>query len=137
MKSDHRHEVKTNELPDWLVHLPRWLKENQAMLIGTAAVVVVAAVVYFWIFYQKNIAAARTRDRLTNLVTQLPRQKSEIAQALAQKTDQSYLLIDLAKDLQDFAREAGGGPMAALALIERADALRTEAPFRPGAGTPA
>ncbi len=29
MKAEHRHELKTNELADWIVHFPQWFKENQ------------------------------------------------------------------------------------------------------------
>jgi tetratricopeptide (TPR) repeat protein len=132
MKADHRHELKTNELADWLIHLPEWLKQNRTSLISTATILIVAAMVYFWMFYQKNIASARTQIRLTNLVSQLPRQKAEIIRAMAQKTDQSYVLIDLARDLQDFAEGAGQGDMAALALIERGEALRMELHYRLG-----
>ncbi len=28
MKSDHRHELKTNELAEWLSNLPQWAKKN-------------------------------------------------------------------------------------------------------------
>ena len=132
MRADHRHELKTNELADWLMHFPEWLRTNRNSLIGTAAVIVVVIAVYFWIFYHKNIAAARSQVRLTNLVTQLPKQKADIAQAMAQQSDQSYLLIDLAKDLQDFAQSTGNREMSALALIERAETLRTELHYRSG-----
>jgi tetratricopeptide (TPR) repeat protein len=132
MRADHRHELKTNELADWLMNFPEWLKENRNSLITTAAVVVVALAVYFWIYYQRNVASARSQVRLTNLVTQLPKQKADIAQAMAQQSDQSYLLIDLAKDLQDFARSTGKSQMAALAMIEHADTLRTELHYRRG-----
>ncbi|MBN2131836.1 MAG: tetratricopeptide repeat protein [Sedimentisphaerales bacterium] len=136
MKSDHRHELKTNELADWLAHFPEWLKENQTTLIASAAVIVVAVAVYFWIFYHNNVAAARTQIRLTNLVTQLPKQKSDLAQAMAKQADQSYVLIDLAKDLGDFAKGASSGKMAALALIERGETLRTELHYRLGDVSP-
>jgi tetratricopeptide (TPR) repeat protein len=132
MRADHRHELKTNELADWLMHFPQWLQENRASLVGTAAVVVAVVAVYFWIFYERNTTAARGQIRLTNLVTQLPRQKADIAQSMGKQGDQSYLLIDLAKDLQDFAQSTGKGPMAALALIERADTLRAEVHYRSG-----
>ncbi len=132
MRADHRHELKTNELADWLMHFPDWLKENRNSLIGTAAVIVIVVAVYFWMFYHKNIAAARSQVRLTNLVTQLPKQKADIAQAMAQKSDQSYLLIDLAKDLQDFAQSTSKREMSALASIERADTLRSELHYRSG-----
>ena len=41
MKSDHRHELKTNELAEWLRNLPEWTKEN---LVTIIIVVVVVAV---------------------------------------------------------------------------------------------
>lgn len=130
MRADHRHELKTNELADWLMNFPEWLRENRNSLIGTVAVVVIVVAVYFWMYYHKNIASARSRVRLTNLVTQLPRQKTDIAQAMAKQGDQSYLLIDLAKELQDFAQSADSREMSALALIERAETLRTELHYR-------
>ncbi len=130
MRADHRHELKTNELADWLMNFPEWLRQNRNSLIGTVAVVVIVIAVYFWIFYHRNIAAARSQVRLTNLVTQLPKQKADIAQAMAQQSDQSYLLIDLAKDLEDFAQSTGNREMSALALIERAETLRTELHYR-------
>jgi hypothetical protein len=132
MKAEHRHELKTNELADWLAHLPQWAKDNRTTLVAGAAIVVVAVVVYFWIFRHGNIASAQTRVRLTNLVTQLPAQKNSLARALAQQTDQSYLLLDVARDLQDFAETADNDNMAALAWIERAEALRTELHYQLG-----
>lgn len=131
MRADHRHELKTNELADWLMHFPEWLKQNRNSLIGTAAILVIVVVVYFWVYYQKNVASARTQVRLTNLVTQLPKEKAEIAQAMG-KGDQSYLLIELAKDLQDFAQSTNKREMSALALIERGDTLRSELHYRSG-----
>ena len=131
MRADHRHELKTNELADWLMHFPDWLRENRNSLLGMAAILVIAVAVYFWIYYHKNIASARTQTRLTNLVTQLPKQKADIAQAMG-KGDQSYLLIDLARDLQDFAQSTNDPEMSALALIERAETLRSELHYRSG-----
>jgi len=131
MRADHRHELKTNELADWLMHFPDWLRENRNSLLGTLAIIVIAGAVYFWIYYQKNIASARTQTQLTNLVTQLPRQKAEIARAMG-KGDQSYLLIDLARDLKDFAGSTGNPQMSALALIKRAETIRTELHYRSG-----
>jgi len=130
MKADHRHELKTNELADWLANLPEWLRENRSTLVASAAIIVVAVAVYFWIFYQRNIASARGQVRLTNLVTQLPGQKAGLARAMGQQNDQSFLLIDLAKDLQDFGQSTHNKEMSALALIERGDTLRTELHYR-------
>jgi hypothetical protein len=132
MKSDHRHELKTNELADWLAHFPEWVNENRTTLIGAAVVIVVAAAVYFWVFYQKRVVSARTQIRLTGLVTQLPTQKGAIARSLSQGTDQSYVLLDVARDLQEFAQSTKNDEMAALALIDRAEAIRAELHYRLG-----
>jgi tetratricopeptide (TPR) repeat protein len=132
MKSEHRHELKTNELADWLAHFPEWAKTNRNTLIGAAVVLVVAGGVYFWLFYQRGAAAAQTQIRLTNLVTQVPSQKGALARSLAQGGMQSDVLLAVARDLQDFARGVGDDKMAALALIERAEAIRADLHYRSG-----
>ena len=132
MKSDHRHELKTNELADWLAHFPQWVKENRMTLIGAAVVIVVAAAVYFRVFYQKSVVSARAQSRLTGLVTQLPSQKGAIARSLSQGTDQSYVLLDVARDLREFAQGEADDEMAALALIDHAEAIRAELHYRLG-----
>jgi len=54
MKSDHRHELKSNELADWLANLPEWLKENQKNLLTVAAVVVVALVMTAYVMLDRR-----------------------------------------------------------------------------------
>ena len=34
MKAEHRHELKTNELVEWLTNLPQWANENLTTIIG-------------------------------------------------------------------------------------------------------
>ena len=34
MRSDHRHELKTNELADWIAHFPEWANKNRTSLVG-------------------------------------------------------------------------------------------------------
>jgi len=130
MKSDHRHELKTNELADWIAHFPEWAKANRTSLIAGAAVVLVALLVYFWSFYRRDVASVRQQTRLTELVTQVPQQMNAVARAAMQNNDQSYTLLPVAKDLQDFAQRASHNDMAALALIQRAAALRAALHYR-------
>lgn len=132
MKPDHRHELKTNELAEWMMNLPQWARENMTFLIGTAAVCVVAVVLYFGLFYRKNLVLARDRDTLTSLVTQLPFQKIQVIQAQTQGKEQSYMLVAAANNLRDFAQSTKDDRMAAVALIERAEALRAELHYRTG-----
>ena len=129
MKADHRHELKTNELADWLAHFPQWAQENRTTLIGAGVVLLVVIGVYSMRFYRKGVDV-RQQAQLTNLVTQVSMQKRTIAQAAGQGTDQSVTLLPLVQDLQGFADGSGNDRMAALALIKRAEALRSELHYR-------
>ena len=71
MKSDHRHELKTNELADWLSHLPEWTKENLLTIVITVAAVVAAAAIYGWTIYNKNVVQAQEQTEFTNLINQV------------------------------------------------------------------
>ena len=130
MKSDHRHELKTNELADWIAHLPEWVKENRSTLIATGVVLVVVLGVYFAKFYRKDTALVRQQMRLTTLVTQLPGQSESAAMALSQGQDQSIAFTPIAESLESFAGTAKTDQMAALALLKRAEALRSELHYR-------
>ena len=129
MKADHRHELKTNELADWLEHFPQWAQENRTTLIAAGLAIVVLIGVYSWRFYRKDIDV-RQHVQLTNLVTQVSAQRAQIAQAASQGTDQSVSLLPVAQDLQSFAQSSSNKGMAALALIKRAEALRAELHYR-------
>jgi hypothetical protein len=130
MKSDHRHELKTNELADWVAHFPDWARENRTNLIAVGAIVALVLVVYFVRFYRGNVASVRNQTRLTSLVAEVPQQIDRVANAAAQDRDESYVLLQSQKDLQDFADKSSDSDMAALALIERGAALRAELHYR-------
>ncbi len=126
MKSDHRHELKTNELADWLGHLPQWVEENRTTLIAVGVVAIVALGVYFVRFRGRESATTRQHVRLTSLVMQLPDQAERIA---AQQAD-AMSLLPIAQDLNDFAQTATDDTMAAMALVKRGEALRAELHYR-------
>ena len=130
MKSSHRHELKTNELAEWLSNLPQWAKENRTIIIGTLVLILAAGGLYFWQVYAKNAASVRRHHRFTNLINQLSLSKVQVLQAHSQGRDLSYILFQPAENLKTFAQNANDGQMAALALIKRADALRTELHYR-------
>ncbi len=130
MRSDHRHELKTNELADWIMNFPEWASENRTSLIGAAAVILVALLIYFLSFYRQNIVSARNQVRLTNLVEQVPQQMNRVAQAAMQNNDETYVLLQSQQDLLDFAQKSSNSNMAALALIQRGAAIRAEVHYR-------
>ena len=132
MKSEHRHELKTNELADWLAHFPEWTKENRNTLIATAAIIVLALLVYFVKFYRADVIDLQRHENLTGLVSQIPGQKSVVAQAASQGTDQSFALLTTADNLEDAAKNSSDDNMAAHALIKRGETLRAELHYRLG-----
>ncbi len=130
MKSEHRHELKTNELAKWLTNFPQWAKENRTTIIYVSALVITVAGLYFWKVYEKNVVSVRERLNLTNLITQLSQSKPQILQAQAQGFDSSYNLLPIADKLAAAAQNTKNNQMAALALIKRAQALRMELHYR-------
>lgn len=126
MKSEHRHELKTNELAEWLINLPQWTKENLITIVCVSAVIVVLAGVYLWRGYNRNILQVRERTEFTNLVNQVSGAKIQIVSAKEQGRDLAFMLIQLAKNLDTFAQNTKNNRMAAMALVKRAQALRAE-----------
>lgn len=132
MKPGHRHQLKTNELAEWISNLPQWAKENAKTIIYISVLAVVVAAVYFWKMYEKRVVSVREQLELTSLISQLSAGKTQILQAQAQGVDISYILIQVANNLQNIAQNAKEEQIAALALIKRAEALRMELHYRLG-----
>jgi hypothetical protein len=132
MKSEHRHELKTNELAEWLANLPQWTKENLTTIIVVLAVVIAAATFFVWRTYTKNVVQARELLEFSNLLNQLSISKMQVLDAQAEGPDLSFIILQPASSLGNFAQNTSNDQMAALALIKQAEALRTELHFRPG-----
>jgi tetratricopeptide (TPR) repeat protein len=131
MKAEHRHELKTNELAEWIANLPQWAKENLRIIIIVSTVVVLGGGSYFYYRYQKNVVSARRQLRLTELASQVSQGKRNILTTRATRgLDISFTLLQLADDLGKFAQDAKNDQMAAFALIKQAEALRAELHFR-------
>jgi len=127
MKSDHRHELKTNELAEWLGNLPEWTKENLVTIIAVVVVVAVAGALYGWRLYSRNVLLVQEQAEFTDLLNQISGGKMQILQGQeSQGRDFSFLLLQPANNLQAFAKKTSHKRMAAMALIKRAEALRAE-----------
>lgn len=131
MKAKHRHELKTNELAEWIANMPQWAKENLTWIVVALVVAVglVGAIYYFR--YQRNVLSMREELRFTELTARRPVQdKTSIMFALNQGQDAAYMLLQLAEDLENFAGSTEDSDMAAMALIKRGEALRAELHYR-------
>jgi len=133
MKAEERHELKTNELAEWLANLPQWCRDNLKTIIYVAAAALIVAMSGLWYWYNKNIETARRHIELTEMVSKVAQVKPQIAQAASQGTDSSYVLIQVADNLQAIAEKTRDDQAAALALIKRGHALRSEVHNRLGA----
>ncbi|MHC4570136.1 MAG: hypothetical protein ACYTE3_30810 [Planctomycetota bacterium] len=87
MKSEHRHELKTNELAEWLGNLPQWTKENLVTIICVSAFIVVLAGVYLWRGYNRNVVRVRERNEFTTLLSRVSDAKRKIMQAQEEGTE--------------------------------------------------
>ena len=47
MKAEHRHELVTNELADWIGNLPNFIKQNIRPIIG---IILILLGLMFWLF---------------------------------------------------------------------------------------
>ncbi len=126
MKSEHRHELKTNELAEWLANLPEWTKENLVTIISVAVLIIVLAGVYLWRGYNRNVVQVGERTEFTSLLNQVSAAKMQIVQGQEENRDLSFSLLQPAKGLEAFAQGTKNKRMAALALIKQAQALRAE-----------
>ena len=128
MKSEHRHELKQNELADWLTHLPEWTKENLSTIIGTVAVIVIVIAFFGWKAISKNVKSGE-HEEFTNVMLESMDNKTQIAQ---QRTgDMAFMLLDGAKDLEGYSGKTGDRNIAALSLVKAGDSIRTELQYRP------
>ena len=132
MKSEHRHQLKTNELAERIANSIQWAKQNYKTIIYISIVVVLVAGSYFWNKYQKTVVAAEEQQELSRLLAQMPQQKLQILHAKIQGQDYSIRLIQFAESLNSIAQSTKNEQTAAIALIKKADILRAELLYRPG-----
>jgi tetratricopeptide (TPR) repeat protein len=132
MKAEHRHELKTNILAEWITNFPQWAKKNLRIIIYISVVVVLVGGSAFFHWYRKNVESARKQLELTRLISQLSQGKLQVLQSQIRGMDVSYMLIQIADGLGTFARNAKEDQMAALALVKRGEALRMELHYRFG-----
>lgn len=129
MKSEHRHELKTNELAEWIENLPNWFRENRNFILGIAAAVLVVICIYFWNSHTKS-SQARQQIELTQLISQVARTKSTLARQQPGQANNSVAFLKIAEQLNEQADRVSNKQLAALALIKRAEALRAELHYK-------
>jgi len=136
MKSERRHDLATNELADWIANFPQWYKENLTTII-IGAVLVVALIAYTIFFYHRETRVLDQREsQTTAMLDQVRWQKQTILQGKQQGLGVSDIFLNTASGLQSAAAEAQNDVLSALAMIKRAESLRTELHYRPQIAEP-
>lgn len=128
MKSEHRHELKTNELAEWMSNFPTWAKENAMVLIPT--VVVLAGIGFYYFFWSQGSALADERNRadFTDALSRLLQVKNSVAAGISEDAEMPLLMA--AENLEGVAGSSTSDGMAAFAWIKRAEALRSAVFFQ-------
>ena len=131
MKSDHRHELKSNELAQWVAEFPEWARQNSRTILITCGIVLAVVLVYAWYLYDKNVASVNRRVRFSEMANQLYGSKRQAARSGTEGKDLSFMLLQSADSLAQFAESTRDKTAAALAYLKRAEAIRSELHYRP------
>ena len=134
MDSEHRHELKTNELADTLAHLPELIKKNANMIIGLAliAVALITWPMFTKMSRQKEIAQESEMTQAIQLLNQ------DVVNVLRADPDDAQAKLGALNSLQTNAdnlllkaSKIDNPNLAAMAQIKAAQAYRTELHLRP------
>ncbi len=131
MKSERRHELATNELADWIANFPKWFNDNLTTII--IGVVVVVGLSAYTIFYYSRESRVwdKKEAQIASMLDQLSWQKRTVLEGKQKGVGASDIFINMASGYQLAAEDTQNQPLSALAMIKRAEALRTELHYRP------
>ena len=131
MKAKHRHELKTNELAEWINHAPQYLRENAKTIIG---VVIILIAIFTWPTLTKMRIRSEERQNaeVTTVIEQLSRNKMTVIQSQIENTGASGSLLAPAEALKTAAAETKNPALAAMALIKQGEALRADLHYKAG-----
>ena len=129
MDAEHRHELKTNELADWIGHFPDFCRENARTIIGVG--LIITAVVVF--FYSRGVRAKSRFEQeaqAISLIERLDYSKITTIRGQRENTAAAGSIRLSAESLGHAAAEAKSPHVAALLLIKQGDALRIDLHYR-------
>ena len=129
MDSEHRHELKTNELADWIEHAPEYIRKNYLQIIGVLLIIVG---ILSWGPLTRMREGTDTKQAVetTELIEKVSQSKALIVQGDQQGAPIPESLIGVASSLEIAAGKAKTDFAKALILIKRAEALRAELHYK-------
>ncbi len=135
MDAEHRHDLKTNELAQFISNAPKLIHENVMPIIG---VVLIIAALVTWPTFTRMRVAAETQEKAqsTQVIERLGQNKVLAIQGRLQDTQLSNSMLLLADSMKKVADGAKTWQVAALALIKRGETLRTDLHYKAGIVNP-
>ncbi|MBN1457234.1 MAG: tetratricopeptide repeat protein [Sedimentisphaerales bacterium] len=132
MDSEHRHELKKNELADWIAHFPKYVRENYMQVIG---VILIIIGVFLWLFWApikgKFLSTGLQKHaQMTRSLEQVSADKVGLIRGGMESAPDSFLVT--ASKLELEANEADNPLTKAFLLIKRGEALRSDLHYREG-----
>ena len=132
MDAEHRHELKQNDLVEWITHFPEYARENYMQIIG---VVLVLLGLLSWLFWPSFKGSAdnsklEKQARVTQVMGQVSGSKMASVRGGAEATADSLLLT--ANNLKLEAGRTKDPIAKALVLIKQGEALRSDLHYRSG-----
>ena len=131
MKSEHRHELKENELSKFIASLPQFYQDNQKMIIYIGVVAILVILSTWFTIFRKRDEKLRAQSLATGEILSVQMEKSRVLQDLAQGQDSSMMLASKSDKLKELSATTENENMSALALIKAAELLRSELHMRP------
>ncbi len=130
MDSEHRHELKTNELADFIGHVPQYLRDN-AMMISAVILIAVAAIATRVTLSVRKQSYRDSQARVTAAIGALGRGKGQ-AIPDEQGTATTDGILGAIGNLEAAAAQSKDRILTAFALIKRGEGLRAELHYRAG-----
>lgn len=129
MDAQHRHELKTNELADWLGHLPQFLKDNSNTIIGIA-LICIALITWPMLSKKSKQKEMNQQIEMTQSIQMLSQDVANVLQTdaddLSLRQEALATMLVNADELLSKASDIDNPNLAAMAQIKAGQAIRTQ-----------
>ncbi len=134
MDAEHRHELKQNDLIEWITHFPEYARENYMQMIGVVLILLGLLSWLFWPSFKGSVDNSKLEKqaRVTQALEQVFGSKRASVRDGAEASAVADSLLVTASNLKFEAGQAKDPIAKALILIKRGEALRSELHYRSG-----
>lgn len=132
MDAEHRHELKQNDLVEWITHFPEYARQNTMQMVGAVLIILGVISWLFWPSMKGSVDNSKLdkQARVTSSLEQVSDGKLKIARGDMDAAPDSLLLT--ASTLETEANQTKDPVAKAFILIKRGEALRSDLHYRSG-----